>query len=46
MERELWHCFMDAIKPLLPTRLRNAVYNDKQIVTVYAWAVLHDRPVS
>lgn len=46
MERELWRRIARVMKPLPPTRPRNAVYTDRQIVAVYLWAVLHDRPVS
>jgi hypothetical protein len=46
MERELWHVMVAALKGLPRTRRRNAVYTDHQIMAVYLWAVLHDRPVS
>jgi len=46
MERELWRAFKAAAKNHPRTRPRNAVYTDIQIATVYAWAVMNDRPVS
>jgi len=46
MERELWRRIVGALKRLPPTRPRNAVYTDPQIMAVYLWSVLHDRPVS
>lgn len=46
MERELWRRIVGTLKRVPPTRPRNAVYNDQQIIAVYLWAVLHDRPVS
>jgi hypothetical protein len=35
-----------ALKRFPRTRPRNAVYNDPQIMAVYLWSVLHDRPVN
>lgn len=46
MEREMWRRIVGAMKRLPPTRPRNAQYTDPQILAVYLWAVLHDRPVS
>jgi hypothetical protein len=46
MERELWRRIVGTLKRLPPTRPRNAVYTDRQVLAVYLWAVLHDRPVS
>lgn len=46
MEREIWRRIVGTLKRLPPTRPRNAVYTDPQILAVYLWAVLHDRPVS
>jgi hypothetical protein len=46
MERELWRIIVAALKGIPPTRPRNAVYTDGQIVAVLLWAALHDRPVS
>lgn len=46
MERDIWRRIVGALKRLPPTRPRNAVYTDPQILAVYFWAVLHDRPVS
>lgn len=46
MERELWQWMMRGVRRLPPTRPRNAVYTDHQILAVYLWAALHDRPVS
>ena len=45
MERELWRRMTGALKRLPPTRPRHAVYTDPQIIAVYLWSVLHDRPV-
>ena len=45
MERDIWTRIRAALKPLTPTRPRNAVYSDQQILAVYLWAALHDRPV-
>jgi hypothetical protein len=46
MERELWRRIVAALKRLPRTRPRNAAYTDAQIIAVYLWSVLHDRPVS
>jgi hypothetical protein len=46
MERELWRKIVGALKRLPRTRPRNAVYTGPQIIAVYLWSVLHDRPVS
>jgi len=46
MERERWRIIVAALKRVPPTRPRNAVYTDVQIVAVLLWAALHDRPVS
>jgi hypothetical protein len=46
MERELWRRIVGAIKRLPRTRPRNAAYADPQIMAVYLWSVLHDRPVN
>jgi hypothetical protein len=46
MERELWRRIAGTLKRLTPTRPRNAVYTDTQIMAVYLWSVLHDRPVN
>lgn len=46
MERELWRWIVSALKRTPPTRPRNAVYTDQQIVAILLWAALHDRPVS
>ena len=46
MERELWRIIVAALKGIPPTRPRNAVYTDRQIVAVLLWAALYDRPVS
>lgn len=46
MERELWRIIVAALRSIPPTRPRNAVYTDRQIVAVLLWAALHDRPVS
>lgn len=45
MERDIWRRIVGGLKRLPRTRPRNAVYTDPQIVAVYLWAVLHDRPV-
>jgi len=46
MERDIWTRMMAALKHLPPTRPRNAVYTDGQIVAVLLWAAIHDRPIS
>ena len=46
MERELWRRIVGALKRLPRTRPRNAVYTEPQIMAVYLWSVLHDRPVN
>jgi hypothetical protein len=46
MERELWTRIRAALRRLPPTRRRNAVYTDAQILAVLLWAALHDRPIS
>lgn len=45
MERELWRRIVGALKRLPRTWPRNAAYTDPQILAVYLWSVLHDRPV-
>ena len=45
MERELWRMIVGTLKQIPPTRPRNAEYTNVQILAVYLWAVLHDRPV-
>jgi hypothetical protein len=46
MERDLWKIIVATLKRLPPTRPANAVFTDPQILAVYLWAALHDRPVS
>lgn len=46
MERDIWKRLVLAINRLEPTRLRNAVYTDREILAVFFWAALHDRPIS
>lgn len=46
MERELWRVIVAALRRVPPTRPRNAVYTERQIVAVLLWAALHERPVS
>lgn len=46
MERELWRELARALKRLPPTRPRNAVYTDAEVLAVLLWAALHDRPIS
>ena len=46
MERELWRIIVAALKCLPPTRPRNAIFTDPQILAVYLWAAIHDRPIS
>lgn len=45
MERELWCELVVALKRMPRTRPRNAVYTDQEILAVFLWAALHDRPV-
>jgi len=46
IERELWKHIVAALKRLPPTRPRNACFTDPQILAVFLWAALHDRPTS
>jgi len=46
MERALWKCIVHALRRLPRRRRRNAHYLDHQILAVFFWAALHDRPVS
>ncbi len=46
MERELWKLIVAALKRLPPTRPRNAYFSDRQVLAVFLWAALHDRPTS
>jgi hypothetical protein len=45
MERELWDAFCHLAK-LFCNGLPRGLYSDDEIVAVYVWAVVHDRPVS
>lgn len=46
MERDLWGVIVTALGSVPPTRPRNAVFTDRDILAVLLWAALHDRPVS
>lgn len=46
MERDIWTRMRAALKRLTPTRPRNAVYTNEQVVAVLLWAAMHDRPIS
>lgn len=46
MERELWRRMARGLRRLSPTRPRNAVYTDPQVLAVLLWAALNDRPIS
>jgi hypothetical protein len=48
MERELWTILSAAVQDVKRSRRANAyhTYDNDQIVRIYLWAVLHDRPVS
>lgn len=45
MERDLWIRIVTALRRLPRSRRRNACYHDGQILAVFFWAALHDRPV-
>ncbi len=44
MERELYRDVCQVLKALPPTVNRRFAYDDKCILEVYLWAVIHDRP--
>jgi hypothetical protein len=46
MERDFWKCIATALRRLPRCWRRNASYHDGQILAVFFWAALHDRPVS
>ena len=46
MERDLWRAIVAAIRRVPRRRPRNAAYDNRSILAVYMWSVLHDRPVS
>lgn len=46
MEREIWTRISSALKRLSRTRPRNAVYTEAQVLAVFLWAALHDRPTN
>lgn len=46
MERDLWKQIVPALRRLPRRRPRNAVFHSQQILAVFLWAALHDRPVS
>lgn len=46
MERDLWRCMVAQLRRLPRRRPRNAVYDNRQVLAVFLWSVLHDRPVS
>lgn len=46
MERDLWKRIVQALRHLPRRWRRNARYRDDQILAVFFWAALHDRPVS
>lgn len=45
MEREIWAVVTRTLKRFPPTRPRGAVYTDREVLAVAAWAALHDRPI-
>lgn len=44
MEREFYYDVCRVLRALPPTAARRCVYDDKRILEVYLWAVVHDRP--
>ncbi len=46
MERDLWKAMVAALRVVPRRRPRNAVFDNRQVLAVYLWSVLHDRPVS
>lgn len=46
MERELYRLILQALRELPPGPRRGRRYCDDQILEVFFWALLHDRPVS
>src|SRR5262245_35877000 len=46
MERELWKLIRWCLRRLPRRWPRGAVYDNREILAVYLWAALHDRPVS
>lgn len=46
MERETWSTLTDRLEKLPDWRPPRAQFTDRQIVMVFLWAVLHDRPIS
>lgn len=46
MERDIWNRITKAINRIKPTRLRNEVYTNREVLAVLLWANLHDRPIS
>jgi hypothetical protein len=46
MEHQLWDAILAVLGKIdKPRQAANVVYTDEQIVKVWMWAVLHDRPV-
>lgn len=45
MEHDLWRHIRAALRRVPRRRPRNAVYDNQQILAVYLWAALHQRPV-
>lgn len=46
MERELYHRLCHALHALHQATHRRCTYDDRRVLEVYLWAVLHDRPTS
>lgn len=46
MERDIWKRITKAINRIKPTRLRNEVYTNREVLAVLLWASIHDRPIS
>lgn len=46
MERDIWKRITKAINRIKPTRLRNEVYTNREILAVLLWASLYGRPIS
>lgn len=46
MDRDLWKRIVAGLRVVPRRRPRNAVYTNRQVLVVFMWAALHDRPVS
>jgi len=46
MERDLWKSIVNALSRAPQRWPRNGCYSNRQILAVFFWAALHDRPIS